>query len=906
MQTLRQCPAAFIAPNFPIWHGHVRFGYFSNQTSMKINADKPHFVCYDKNLCPQFKSTFTFDNYTCLLIDKLNLSSIENAREIFRSCNYIFQTGNETNCIDSTMVRCLGTNKCIPQRRIMNGIQDCYDGFDESLFAKSCALNDKYRFQCTSEQKCLSSILVNNDKGECIGGEDESQLNSFITNIHKLPFSAICDQEVNMLPVINDTDETHCELWPCVNQYTRCNVLWDCSKGIDEINCSSLIQCPANHHPCMLPKNRTLGCLHMDYIDDGIIDCLGSTDERSHCRSLHSEDLLKYYRCWNDTKCVQFTRVCKDCHDFNDMNILCDTSNHTVMHIIQYFLKKADRITYARKPFSHRSSRSFPFLQLSSLHLKQIHNGIIKTEKIFSIQHINDSRLWLCNKGFAILVGKHETEQCLCPENYYGHLCQYQNQRVSLTIRLRQEHLEKFNIIGIVIRLVDHTGFVNFYEQITYIPVIDCNTKYNIHLLYQNRPKDMTKNYTIYIDVYDKVNLLYLTSWIYPVKLLFMPVNRMSVQLIIPTKQDCRLLCSEKYLEPLVNSHMQSCRCSNRANSILTIEHKCNCSPRSICVGLKENRSICLCSLNDTGPRCYLKSICQMNNTCMNQGICIPYDSRHSSTKFTCVCPDGFFGEYCEKTDVRIDISFSDVEIPQSVLVYFINVVEHHSFSLETEPTQVTMFKKIPLKQKTITLYMSLSFHLVFVQIDHMYYLVVLQHNYTSSIIISTQITQSQRCPHIRELLDKVMIDKPLLYVVKYYHTICQKHSDLLCFHDSYTFMCLCTEDRQANCFHFNYNTTYNCSGYNNCQNDARCFQDHPHCSTRIMCVCQGCFYGDKCQLTTQHFGLSLDSILGYHVYPHFTFTQQSLPVKISISLATLLVIIGLVSGILSNLTFQL
>ncbi|CAF4314232.1 unnamed protein product, partial [Adineta steineri] len=240
---------------------------------------------------------------------------------------------------------------------------------------------------------------------------------------------------------------------------------------------------------------------------------------------------------------------------------------------------------------------------------------------------------------------------CLCPESYYGDQCQYQNQRVSLTIRLRQENLNKLNVIGIIIRLVDHTGFVHSYEQITYKSVINCNTKYNMHLLYQNRPRDMTKNYTIYIDAYDKVNLTYLISWIFPVKFLFMPVNRMSVQLKIPTKQNCHLLCSDKYLKSLTNDNTQSCRCSNRMNSISTLQNRCNCALDSICVGFKENRSICLCRLNKTGPQCYLNSICQMKNICMNNGICVPHDSRQSLNNFACVCPNGFSGELCEKTD---------------------------------------------------------------------------------------------------------------------------------------------------------------------------------------------------------------------------------------------------------------
>ncbi|CAF3526078.1 unnamed protein product [Adineta steineri] len=904
IQTVKDCPPAFIAPTFPIWDGHVRFGYFSNKTSIKIFGYEPDFVCYNKELCPFLIPTFTLDNHTCLHTNRLNLTSSDTVYDIFRACNPLFQNDNESICLHPTTVRCLRTNKCIPTRRTMDGFADCYNAFDESIAANSCALNDKHRFQCTSEQKCLSLLLVDDGKAQCIGGEDEPLLDGIAITIDHLPFSSFCDNWVDIVSIENETDETHCEQWPCVNPYTRCNGAWQCPKGIDEINCSSSFQCPANHHPCLSPQSRKMDCLHINRIEDGIIDCLGSTDERSHCRLQQPENEFMRYRCWNDTKCTSITRACDDCDKSNEFDQICDRFNDNILDITKYVNSIDHIIPFRRQPFFHKSSSSFPPVQPSLLIHKQTQNDMITTEKISAIEHNNDPRLWLCNKGFVILVGKNETEQCLCPESYYGDLCQYQNQRVSLTIRLRQENLRNINVIGVIIRLVDHTGFVHSYDQITYKSVISCNSKYMMHFLYQNRPKDMMKNYTIYIDAYDKVNLAYLTSWIFLVNFLFMPVNRMSAQLIIPAKQDCHLLCSDKYLKSLTNDNTQSCRCSNWMNLLSTIPYKCDCSSDSICVGFKNNRSICLCPLNKTGPRCYLNSVCQMNNTCMNNGICVPHDSRQSLTNFTCVCPDGFSGELCEKADIRIDLLFPNVEAPQSLLVHFINVVPRSFTGGKTEPIQVTMFKKILFNEKTITLHMSLPFHLVFVEFKNMYYLIILQHEYTPSVDFSTQISPSQRCRHIREL-DQVIADYPHLRRVKYYHDICQNHSDLTCFHGNYTFMCLCTQERQANCFHFNFTMTYDCKGQNDCQNDGRCFQDHPHCPKQKMCVCQECFYGDKCQRTTKHSGLSLDSILGYHIIPYVSLTQQSSPIQISITLATLILITGLISGILSNLTFQ-
>jgi hypothetical protein len=361
---------------------------------------------------------------------------------------------------------------------------------------------------------------------------------------------------------------------------------------------------------------------------------------------------------------------------------------------------------------------------------KNIQHETIETPQSTINEQLDNHYIWLCGRGILIIVGKNEIKECLCPPSYYGDRCQYQNQRVSLTIRLRKENMAKLDVIGIIITLVDHTGLVHSHEEVTYIPAFDCNTKFNLYLLYQNRPKNITKNYTINIDAYDKVNLIYLTSWMLPVKFPFLPVNRVSAELTIPAQRNCSLLCNHKYSKSLNAVDIESCGCSsNRSDMISTIQDEYNCSTDSIWVGFVNNRSICLCSLKKVGLRCLFNSICQVNK-CENGGVCVPNDTRNSVPDFVCVCPEGFSGKRCENNDVRIDISFSAIEIPQSLLVHFIKVVQYDNTQNNNPvPPRVTMFKKIPFHQNAITFYMSLPFHLVFAQIADIYYLILLQHN---------------------------------------------------------------------------------------------------------------------------------------------------------------------------------
>ncbi|CAF0841182.1 unnamed protein product [Adineta steineri] len=481
IQIVQSCPVAFIAPTIPVWGDHVRLGYFSNRTLPAGTVVKPNFICYDQKRCPFFIPTLIVENYACIHINTSDLVSYINLYKPFISCNPFFESANDTHCSDPTMLRCLRTNKCISKRRIMDGISDCYGDFDESLSANSCALNDTYRFACTSESKCLQPNLLNDRKTHCVGKEDEFYRDGIITNIHQLPFSAICDNWIDMFTSTNETDETYCgEQWQCVNQYTRCNSVWNCPKGIDEINCSSSFRCPADHHPCFLGKNGTMDCLHMKYAEDGIVDCLGATDERSYCRSLYPKDSLKSYRCWNDTKCVYVSERCTRCNNFDDQ--LCDRPFEETLDITTYLEYAQNIWFYTKMSFSHKSSLNFPPVQLHLPIQKHKQHRIIDNMKMNVNKYYDDPRAWLCHRGVVILVGKNETVHCLCSLHYYGDFCQYQNQRVSLTIRIRQENLEKFHVIGIIIRLVDNTSLVHSYEQVTYVPVINCDAKYNLHL----------------------------------------------------------------------------------------------------------------------------------------------------------------------------------------------------------------------------------------------------------------------------------------------------------------------------------------------------------------------------------------------------------------------------------------
>jgi hypothetical protein len=190
------------------------------------------------------------------------------------------------------------------------------------------------------------------------------------------------------------------------------------------------------------------------------------------------------------------------------------------------------------------------------------------------------------------------------------------------------------------------------------------------------------------------------------------------------------------------------------------------------------------------------------------------------------------------------------------------------------------------------------------VQFDDHYYFAFHQSTQSYLQSISTVIISSHRCLSINELFNSTILTFHTLQRLKYYHLPCQEHANLVCFYDS-IYICLCTTDRHANCFEFDHNVTYNCQGQKLCVNGAECFQDYPTCPTASICVCKDCFYGSRCQYSTKGFDLSLDIILGYNIERNLAFSKQPTIVKVSTGLASLMFVIGLISGIFSILTFQ-
>ena len=738
----------------------------------------------------------------------------------------------------------------------------------------------------------------------------------------------------------NETDETGCERWICNNIYTRCDGIWNCFNGEDEIGCFTLpsLNCTSVEHLCVSNHTSQLTCLPMNKANDGHIDCLGATDEPDVCVK---NDLLRrtfgnnFYCATNRaTLCLNMYSLCNKKNDciyrdderfcnenrffLEDGNSICESDYSSNRLDVEQFLCKYSETKYKRQTvyFSLDETRNVPDDDTDALRVSRF-------PSLLSIDPFQVSNLH-CHRGLNLrlwLGGDNDlsTTTCLCPPSYYGNRCQYQNQRVSLSIQFRASSHSRQTPFAIIISLIDdsYNRTIHSYKQFTYLAIRDCKIKFNVYLLYSTKPKNSNKNYSIQIDIFEKVSLNYRGSLIAPIVFSFLPVYRLAFIVDIPWNDDPIENCSidecvhGQCIEYTDNPQNTSfCRCQpGWTGRACTIPHVCQCSSDSLCLGVTaDHRSICVCPLGRFGPRCLLtNTICSTNGSeiCQNGGQCIPNDEDiEFDQQFTCICPNGYIGNRCEIAANKLILSFGNgLTVPQSIFIHFIQIIAND------RPVQTTTFRSIPFKRDSITIHWSHPFHLVFLEFtDKTYYLTTVQKTFNQSFPINKTINPSNRCRHISELFNETIIQLHLRRRIKYYQIPCQKHSpDLMCFYDD-IYLCLCQDynhQRLANCFEFNYNKTFDCLGQSVCENGAQCFQDAPNCPQRSICVCPPCYYGTRCQFSTQGLTLSLDGILGYHIQPNLTITQQPSIVQISVALAIIFFLVGFTNGILATVTFK-
>ena len=903
--------------------------YFSLHRSKQTLINNSEQIILSKPICNNLQEYLRLSKVTFQLITLYCYQSRSMIRGNYRSLLYwnnlamrlnvaYFFLNNQTRFLSHSFLHfCSLSHQYISKYLLFDNIIDCYYGDDE--FPVHCLLNDTMKH--TNECKVLCAVILGTTNEQCT---DQFRDDLYSINYKRRVYSRICigisrSNEVND----NYLDNTNCDLWPCLTPYTRCDGIFQCLNGIDELNCSNNSICQENEFKCENYQGNynEIICTPYEYIYEKQINCSFESEYLSTRRqifylnnslSINSNEYIS----WKVQRSLTMSDICINYHQFGASQVEILRSTYPSIQLIDMNnnrrmcdLNELNSIEMRDYYFRYASQFNLGYLPLAQNHFVQREYIDRKSKEDFIL---NDKYQYIeyCHRGILIYESESKIKTCLCPPNYFGDRCQWQNQRISLTLQFQKlfsiEQIENL-IFEILIYLIDdQTQTIQNFIKILYIPSQDCSKKHNRYLLYPTKPKPINQTYSIRIDIYNKITLDYYASWYLPISFVFLPVSRISKILYIPSNtshltRNCSLDCGiHGQCYNYINSDRSFCHCyENYSGEFCQIKGQCSCSSDSICL----NSSICLCPLNKFGSKCYLKHrSCQPKNPCQNRGQCVPVDDRIHSNDFVCLCLGNYFGTKCEFNSTQIQVHFQQTDIPRIIFAHFISV-----FDGQKPHEQITKFQKIPFNQNSITLFTQEIFHILFIEyLDGSIYLSVLREQSIPSEQISVHIHSDFKCQSINHLLNSTILSLNHSHRVKFYQLPCHMNPKLKCFYDE-MYVCICDRDRFSNCFNFDFNTKQNsqCKKSNLCQNNGTCFPDRTNCPQSIICNCQKCFYGSRCELTTQSFSLSLDNIFGYHIKPSVSFFQQTLPVQITTLFTIVMFIFGFISGFLSIYTFK-
>ena len=483
-------------PIIPVLYGDIYLAYRKHDSKV-LNVIDLHYpyVCYSNSRYDDYlvhTQKVLFNNKICYpsgkmfrvlpkyfnWISKYFPPIDRDLREYYQTLNVLSKICNRSNMY-----------QCIPNRLLMDNVNDCPFRDDENITEIINILS----------QEELTGI--NPDYSD----EVKKKLRYAR---YTISFQTICDGFIESIPITiqgrNETDETECEQWECDNIYTRCNGLWICLNGADELACNSVVSSnySPDHHMCISPHTNQLTYLPIKNANDGNVDCIGGIDEPLLCRKpykVDNEDGFLYDRLSNPPFCTSFLELCVGiipCLDSSLAEQFCKSDQNQNSEVFPNICLP-DKLPFASdvQKLLCQLANSLKKEQVIYFTLdgidksvenpqKYVKNTMLTSSSNVDISHQYQSR---CHRDLDLRVWLNDednkTSTCLCSPSHYGDRCQYQNQRISLTMKF-QAFPDSLQIpFTIVILLIDDSDerIIYSYEQFTYLSTRDCKIKFNTY-----------------------------------------------------------------------------------------------------------------------------------------------------------------------------------------------------------------------------------------------------------------------------------------------------------------------------------------------------------------------------------------------------------------------------------------
>lgn len=616
----------------------------------------------------------------------------------------------------------------VPFRSYCDSFWDRREHFDESSQYCKHWICYQNQYQCRTGQ-CIPFDWVFDQQWDCPDASDEEAMleisqwsphnqqlkglnekrESCRQNYSQLPFAKFCKKEMEF-PCLrsNVSDPLDVKLHrPCIPYSKIGDEIEDCYNLYDEKNTFEM-------------ANGEMWGYHVRCGDEAVSYRSACEEYTEKCGYIYCPNRFPNCSENRDAVCNDDSRCLSDgrCNDKPD----CLYGEDEYSCLPTYNSREQSAYRFDKYLINNRDRHQRPFFEKQSYPPVQSENDsqTLTPEIEKNIRNSNISYSFWCNKGVSIIMFNQTI--CLCPPAYFGDKCQFFSDRISIVTHLDLSTWpsDSTMMMPILFRIKVYFLFneilIDHYE-FNSNPTVEINhsIKHKFYLIY-SRSNEMISHkrirfrnrtdieqyhpYTVRFDLYglykNQSIPIPLGSWHYPIYFDFLPSFRLATILRFPKgfgnldNDPCRNhTCNQNSTcRPIFNqNNSYDCVCnSGFYGENCSKYNDTYCSPHSFSQFDKRsltNYPSCICSLEHFGPRCFLRFTQCENISCLNNGKCVYTYESYSGDAFSCICPNHFYGDRCEKTKMIIEVVLNTSNINESPRVSTIQFYDADSKSLE-------------------------------------------------------------------------------------------------------------------------------------------------------------------------------------------------------------------------------